>query len=180
MSGYEREYIGKVGMEMVNDVVIRPINESDAPSIHAVALEAWMHTYRTIFNQQFIQDFVNRNYAPETILSLFSGIQAGSIFFDVAECGSKVIGFCNIGITKQGAELYRIYLLPAFIGQGIGRRLLERGEEFVVKHGMDLYFCFVHKNNEIGKQFYLKYGFKHISAKDKDDEWFMEKSLSNI
>ena len=164
-------------MDIGNDVVIRPISESDAPSIRAVALEAWRHTYHTIFDQQFIENFVNQNYAPEAILSLFSGIQAGSIFFDVAEYTSKVIGFCNIGITKQGAELYRIYLLPTFIGYGIGRRFLERGEAFVVEHGMDSYSCFVHQNNEIGKRFYLKSGFKHIPAKDKDDEWFMEKSL---
>ena len=165
-------------MGMTNDVVIRPISESDASSIRGVALEAWRHTYRTIFDQQFIENFVNRNYVPEAILSLFPGIQAGSIFFDVAAYASKVIGFCNIGITKQGAELYRIYLLPTFTGQGIGQRFLERGEAFVVEHGIDSYACFVHKNNEIGKRFYLKSGFKHISAKDKDDEWFMEKSLS--
>jgi len=65
---------------MLNDVVIRPIKESDAPSIHAVALEAWRHTYRTIFDQQFIENFVNRNYAPEAILSLFPRIQSGAMF----------------------------------------------------------------------------------------------------
>jgi len=165
---------------MLNDVVIRPIKESDAPSIHAVALEAWRHTYRTIFDQQFIENFVNRNYAPEAILSLFPRIQSGAMFFHVAEYESKVIGFCNIGINKQSAELYRIYLLPVFIGQGIGRRFLELGEVFVGEHGIDSYFCFVHKNNEIGKQFYLNSGFKHISEKDKEDEWFMEKRLSRI
>ena len=164
---------------MLNDVTIRPIKESDAPSIHAVALEAWRHTYRTIFDQQFIEDFVNRNYAPDTTLALLSGIQAGSIFFWVAEYASKVVGFCNLGIHQQVAELYRIYLLPTFIGQGIGRKLLEQGEAFVVEHSIDSYFCFVHKNNEIGKRFYLKAGFQHISGKDKVDEWFMEKRLSH-
>lgn len=165
-------------MGMLTHVVIRPIRESDAPSIRAVALEAWQYTYRKIFDQQFIENFVNQNYAPQAILPLLSGIQAGSMFFDVAEYSSKVIGFCNIGITKYGAELYRIYLLPTFIGQGIGRRFLERGEAFVVEHGIDSYSCFVHKNNEIGKRFYLASGFNHISAKDQDDEWFMEKNLS--
>jgi ribosomal protein S18 acetylase RimI-like enzyme len=167
-------------MGMTNEVVVRPISESDVPSIRAVALEAWQHTYRTIFDQQFIEDFVNQNYAPEALLSLFSGIQAGSLIFDVAEYASKVIGFCHIGITRQSAELYRIYLLPTFIGQGIGRRFLERGETFVVEQGRDSYFCFVHKNNEIGKHFYLHAGFKHIPDRDKNEEWFMEKRLSKI
>ena len=109
---------------------------------------------------------------------MFPHIQADSMFFYVAEYASKIIGFCNIGIHQQSAELYRIYLLPAFIGQGIGRRLLSLGEAFVMEHDIDSYFCFVHKNNEIGKRFYLNFGFKHISEKDKDDEWFMDKKLS--
>ena len=163
---------------MLNDVAIRPIRESDALAIYTVALEAWRYTYRTIFDQQFIENFVNRNYAPEAILSLFPRIQSSSMFFHVAEYESKVIGFCHIGINQQSAELYRIYLLPAFIVQGIGQRFLELGEAFIVEHGIDSYSCFVHKNNEIGKGFYLHSGFKHISEKDKEDEWFMEKRLS--
>jgi ribosomal protein S18 acetylase RimI-like enzyme len=165
---------------MLPDVVIRPIRESDAPDIHRVALDAWRHTYRTIFDSQFIEDFVNRNYAPEAILRSFSGMQAGSVFFYVAEHASRVIGFCHIGIHSKGAELYRIYLLPEYIGQGLGRRFLERGEAFVAEHGLDSLACFVHKDNEIGKRFYLNSGFKHIAERDKGDEWFMQKRLSGI
>ena len=171
----EKKYTEKVCL--LNNVLIRPLRELDAPGIHTVALEAWRHTYRTIFDERFIEDFVNRHYAPEATLSLFPRIRSGSMFFDVAEYESRVIGFCNIGINNQSAELYRIYLLPAFIGQGIGQRFLERGEAFVAEHGIGSYFCFVHKNNEIGKRFYVRSGFKHISENDKDDEWFMEKRL---
>ena len=162
---------------MLTDVVFRSIRETDASNIQNVALEAWQYTYHTIFDQQFIDDFVNRNYSPEAILALLHRIQEGSMFFYVAEYKSKLIGFCNIGIHDQKAELYRIYLLPLFIGQGIGRRFLELGETFVMDHGVNVYSCVVHKNNEIGKQFYLHCGFKHILEKDRDDEWFMEKKL---
>ncbi len=163
---------------MPRDVVIRSIRESDAPSIHAVALESWRHTYHNIFDKQLIENFVNKKYAVEAIASLFPLIQSGTIFFHVAEHKSKIIGFCNIGVNEQSAELYRIYMLPAFIGQGIGRRLLDLGEAFVKEHGIDSYFCLVHKDNEIGKRFYINSGFQHIPEQDKDDEWFMEKGLS--
>ncbi len=177
-NGSEKERMEKVGM--LDDVVFREIREADASSIHAVALEAWRYTYDGIFDQHFIENFVNRNYSKEAILSLIPQIKSGSMFFSVAQYGSKVIGFCNIGIAKQSAQLYRIYILPDFIGQGIGQKFLELGETFVVAHGLDSYFCYVHKNNEIGKQFYLKSRFRHIFIKDKDDEWFMEKKLSKI
>jgi diamine N-acetyltransferase len=163
---------------MLSDVVIRPVRESDASDIYTVALEAWRYTYHMIFGREFIEDFVNQHYAPKAILSLFSQIQSGSMFFYIAEYEAKIIGFCNIGINQQSAVLYRIYLLPAFIGQGIGKRFLELGEAFVAEHGIDSYSCFVHKDNHIGKRFYLRAGFKHIFEQDKNDEWFMEKRLS--
>jgi ribosomal protein S18 acetylase RimI-like enzyme len=162
---------------MSEDVIVRPLQESDAPEIHAVALAAWQYTYHKIFDQKFIENFVNRNYAEEAITSLFPRIQSGSMFFDVAEQGSRIIGFCNLDINNQSAELYRIYLLPAFIGRGIGQKMLELCENFVREHGWNSYFCFVHKDNEIGKRFYLKSGFRHILERDKEDEWFMEKII---
>jgi hypothetical protein len=38
-------------------------------------------------------------------------------------------------------------------------------------------FCFVHKDNELGAQFYLRNGFEHILKRDQEDEWYMQKSL---
>ena len=162
---------------MLKDVMIRPIKEPDVSEIYAVALAAWRYTYRNIFDEQFIEHFVNQNYAPERLLSLFPLLQIGTIYFNVAEHNSNIVGFCNIGIDRQMAELYRIYLLPDYIGQGLGRRLLERGEEFLREHGVNNYYCFVHKDNELGKRFYARSGFQHLPEKDHEDEWYMQKKL---
>ncbi len=159
------------------EIVFRQLQESDAQSVQAVALEAWRYTYRAIFDQQFIENFVRRNYAPETTVSLLPRIHSGSMFFEVAERESMIVGFCNIGVTGPGAQLLRIYFRPAYIGQGLGRQLLQRGEAFVVAQGAKTYFCFVHQDNELGKRFYLRNGFRHITEKDRDDEWYMEKAL---
>ena len=161
------------------EIMIRPIAESDVPNIRTVALEAWNYTYRNIFDQQFIEHFVNQNYAPERLLSLFPLLQTGTMYFHVAEHDSKIVGFCNIGIDGQIAELYRIYLLPAYIGQGLGRRLVEQGEKFLREQGINTYFCFVHKDNELGKRFYARSGFQHFPEKDHEDEWYMQKKLSS-
>jgi len=40
------------------------------------------------------------------------------------------------------------------------------------------YHYFVHKDNELGKRFYMRRGFRHVPASDRDDEWYMEKTLS--
>ena len=162
---------------MLKNMIFRSIKDSDAPGIHAMAFESWQHTYSNIFDQQFIQTFVDKNYSADAIVALFPKIQAGSMFFYVVEYESKIIGLCNIGINKEGAELYRIYLLPTYIGQGIGKRLLELGEAFVLENKTNTISCFVHKNNKIGIRFYLNSSFKHIPEKDKDDKWYMEKGL---
>lgn len=162
---------------MLVNVTVRPLEAKDASAIRDAALEAWKYTYRDIFDLPFIENFVNRNYAPQATLALMPGIEAGSIFFHVAEYQSQVIGFCNIGVTDSVAEPYRIYVLPVYIGQGIGGRLLEQGEHFLAEKGIDRYFCYVHNRNEIGKRFYLRNGFQHVTEKDKDDEWYMEKRL---
>ena len=83
-----------------------------------------------------------------------------------------------MGQTQQGIELFRIYLLPEFFGQGIGGLLLAKGEQYLSQQGLSSYFCFVHSANELGKRFYKKQGFHHVSERDENDEWFMEKQLS--
>ena len=165
---------------MVKDIVFRSIKETDALKIQAVALEAWQFTYHSIFDQKFIENFVNQNYAPKATISSLTHLQSGRMFFHVAEHESKIIGFCNIGIHEQTAVLYRIYLLPSYIGQGIGQNLLQLGEVFLTKNGISVYHCFVHQNNEIGKRFYLRQGFQHIAENDRDDEWYMEKRIPKV
>ncbi len=63
-------------------------------------------------------------------------------------------------------ELFRLYLLPAYIGKGVGRQLLERGEAFLVTQGVLHYCCFVQQNNALGQRFYLCQGFYHVPAFD--------------
>jgi ribosomal protein S18 acetylase RimI-like enzyme len=106
--------------------------------------------------------------------------RGSEIFFAVAENETEVIGFCNIGQTQQGVELFRIYMLPEFVGQGIGGFLLSKGEQYLRKQGFSSYFCFVHSVNEVGKRFYEKQGFHHVAERDHNDEWFMEKQLPEL
>jgi GNAT superfamily N-acetyltransferase len=159
-------------------VVFRSLRKTDAAAIEALALEAWHYTYRDIFDRQFIEDFVHTNYAPAAILALLPRIDSGEMFFHVASQQRDILGFCNMAVADQAGYLLRIYLLPSRIGQGLGGKLLELGEVFIRSHQLPGYSCFVHRDNRLGTQFYLKNGFRHVAAKDRGDEWFMEKLLA--
>ena len=162
---------------MPGNIVLRALQETDVQAVYDVALEAWHSTYKDIYSAEFIHNFVNTHYAPAVSLRLVPRIQAGHQFFQVALVHASVVGFCHIAETRQGMELLRIYLRPSSIGQGIGRALLRQGEAFIRARGYRTYCCFVHKANDLGKNFYLRNGFTHSIEKDDEEEWYMEKRL---
>jgi len=116
-------------------MVLRALQETDVQAVYEVAFEAWHSTYKDIYPAEFINTFVQTNYAPAVSLRLVPRIQAGQQFFHVALAQSSVIGFCHIAETRRGMELLRIYLRPSYIGQGIGRALLQQGEAFIKAQG---------------------------------------------
>lgn len=158
----------------------RPFTGEDAVAVADVAHETWIWTYAGIFAPEFIAQFVATHYAPERLRALVPAVAAGQVAFDVALASEEVIGFCNLGPTAAGAELYRIYLLPAYVGRGIGATLLARGEAFLRAREITSYRCFVHRANQRGQQFYARQGFQRVSEHDHEDEWCLEKQLTAL
>jgi GNAT superfamily N-acetyltransferase len=162
----------------MSSIRYRPLQAEDVDAVFDVAWEAWRFTYATIFDTAFVDQFVRTNYAPDRLRPLVPAVTAQQMIFDVALDGDRIVGFCHIGVTPRGAELFRIYLRPSYIGTGVGSGLLERGEQFLRTRRVSSYHCFVHKDNEHGKRFYLRRGFRHVPGLDRDEEWYMEKVLS--
>lgn len=161
----------------MGEVHYRPLRVEDAVPLYELALAAWRHTYRNIFDEEFIDAFVRRNYAPAVTEEIAPGVAAGREFFHVAEQEGRLVGFCHIGLHSHGAELFRIYLAPDMIGRGIGSGLLDLGEEYLRRRGRKHYHCYVHRDNALGRTFYERRGFRHVSSRDHEDEWYMEKRL---
>lgn len=137
----------------------------------------WEYAYKGIFTSSFIKRYVEERYHVERIQRLVPPVEKGDMFFEVAVNDDVVVGFCNIGLHPK-PELYRIYLQPAYIGQGVGSTLLRDGENFLKQHNATMYFCYVHKHNTIGKAFYTRKQFLHRNEHDKEDEWYMEKLVT--
>ena len=157
-------------------ITYRAFQEPDAEAVHACALAAWQHTYQGIFSASFILEFVQSAYHPDQLRGLAGLVADDALFFDLALDDQIIIGFCNIGLTPT-PTLYRIYLQPAYIGTGIGTALLGRGERFLARHGVGVYQCFVHKDNQPAQKFYHLHGFLRCPERDRDDEYALEKQL---
>lgn len=158
-------------------ITYRKMHLEDAEMIIQTALEGWEYTYKDIFSPDFIQNYISNSYSLERLQGIAPAVAENRLFFDVAVAEEIIVGFCNIGL-KPHPELYRIYLRPAYIGKGIGTTLIQRGEDFLTTHNIVSYQCYVHKDNEQGKKFYIRQGFIHKPLQDTDDEWCMEKILT--
>jgi ribosomal protein S18 acetylase RimI-like enzyme len=159
-------------------ITYREFTPDDFAGIHRVALESWRATYANFYDARFIENFVNTHYAAKKLKELLPQVRSGRMHFHVAVDPPQVVGFCNLGFTPHGLELWRLYLLPSYIGRGVGRGLLECAEAFVTSHGSHRYSCLVHKENELAKNFYLRNGFVHVAERDLEEDWYMEKSLA--
>jgi ribosomal protein S18 acetylase RimI-like enzyme len=151
--------------------------ESDVPDIQRVVAESWSVTYRDIFTPEFVADFLARSYSTEGLIR--SVRNPGAIFL-VAKDGSQIVGFCHYGIGRQGPELFRMYVLPGYWRSGAGTEFLRLLEAQLAERGVGEYFCYVHTRNEIGKAFYVKQGFVHDAARDREDESCMVKRLVGL
>ena len=87
--------------------------------------------------------------------------------FLVAECDGQVVGFVEIGAatypeevaTEDTGELHFLFVAPAFMGGGIGHRLLARATELFREDGYHQAFLWVFSRNLQARRFYESQGW---------------------
>ena len=144
-------------------------------------MKAWMFAYRRYgLSVRHIRNFVKTRYSTESFEKyVLPSINKGNSQFIVATDKRKIIGYTNTGRGTWGWELYRIYLLPEYIGRGIGKKLLKHCEIFFRSKKAKKYHCYVYKKNLIGLAFYYRNGFVRMEGRDKDrNEICLEKKLA--
>ena len=159
----------------------RVLKQQDVPEIQEVALKAWMYNYpRYGVRVSTVKKFVRERYSAQSFEKyVFPSIQKGRSQFYVATDKKKIIGYANAGRGEWSWELYRIYLLPEYIGKGIGKKLLQLSEKFLRSRKAGKYHCYVYKRNLEGLAFYMRNGFVRLEGKDKNkSEVCLEKRLS--
>jgi GNAT superfamily N-acetyltransferase len=149
-------------------ITYRKLRKSDVSQVQEVALKAWKYTYRKIYTPSNIRKFVSRYYSNERYEKVvFPTIKKGHACFHVALDGNRIIGYSHVGKSKAGWELLRIYLLPRYIGKGIGGKLLHLNERFLRKRDVRRYFVYAHAGNRLGILFYGRNGFVRMKRKDE-------------
>jgi GNAT superfamily N-acetyltransferase len=171
------------GSAINSQIAIVPAQAEDVPALQAVAVASWWATYGDYLSAAFIEDFLARAYATD---SLLAQVADSDKCFLVAKHSDILIGFGQVGPTLPRrdaapvapADLYRLYLLPAWQGQGIGTHLLVALEGWLREQGHAEYGVYVHERNEAAQRFYARQGFTHKPACDIQDELYLVKALS--
>lgn len=163
------------GDQLVAEIV--PFRKSFARAVRKVAEKSWFYTYRDIYSHSEISNYMNSYYDLKNLSVLEKYVQDGTISFNVARVKGRIVGFCQFG-KREEFELLRIYILPEWIGKGIGRQLLEEGENWVRACNGSEYVTNVQKRNRIGTKFYEKSGLSREPSQDRDDDLCYRKVLA--
>jgi ribosomal protein S18 acetylase RimI-like enzyme len=118
---------GWVGGRQEHDMHIRPATLADAAAIARVHVDSWRTTYKGILPDDYLANltYERRESLWREILSRPAG---HSLDYVAADTPDNIVGFVSGGPERSGdpvytGEVYVIYLLERWQGQGIGRQL---------------------------------------------------------
>ena len=162
-------------------VTIREARIEDAAGIAKVHVEAWRTTYVGIVPDSYLANlsYARREAFWHNILS--DDGRHGYPFVAVNDAG-EVIGFVSGGPQRNGdpayqAELYSIYLLQEYQGQGIGRQLARTLVEVFLQAGIRSMLLWVFADNPACR-FYEMLGGQYLRTEQADFGGVMVEEVS--
>jgi GNAT superfamily N-acetyltransferase len=137
--------------------MIRNGTPADAEAVAGVHVRTWQAAYADVF--------------PAERLSELSVERRAGQWRDrpplVAERDGVVVGFVSVGASRDDdgcGELFAIYVDPDHWGTGVGRELVEAGEERLRELGHTEAILWVLDDNPRARRFYERAGWYHDGA----------------
>lgn len=120
------------------DYVIRRKEQKDCFEVAHVVTISWQKTYRGIVNDEFLDNLSNTE--EERGKKAFENFNDNDNHQFVLEVDGKVVGFINVGITqmqeyKNQGEIFALYIIEKYKGNGFGKKLTEIGINELKKLG---------------------------------------------
>ncbi|MBL8120436.1 MAG: GNAT family N-acetyltransferase [Anaerolineae bacterium] len=153
-------------------VSIRSARPEDAPLIAAVQVTTWRTTYNGLVPEAYLAQMSVQQRAERLHFTLTNPNSHVAYFVAETETG-EVVGFACGGPERDGhavykGELYAIYLLQAYQGQGIGRRLVQTVAGWLEAGHYPNLLIWVLAGNESGIRFYEALGGVRVGRKPLD------------
>ena len=142
--------------------IVPMTSEEEAKGKAYVHCRAWKEAYRGLIDQTFL-DGRTLEFSEERALRSFrSGVSTL-----LAKDGDRVVGFADYGAYRgddmqDAGEVYAIYLLGDYYGQGIGARIMNAALQDMPS--IDKAVVWVLKGNQRAIRFYESFGFRFDGA----------------
>lgn len=144
-------------------ITINEAQLSDIIAIKHVLSVTWRDTYLPLLSESTIKMVASSWHSPE---KLKCEIELASAYMGVARSNDDVIGMITAHVDGQMLFVSRLYVLPSYQRNGIGRKLLEASYSAFPE--TSLARLEVEDQNSVGKEFYRKLGFSEISRTEDD------------
>jgi GNAT superfamily N-acetyltransferase len=152
----------------MRQAIVRPAGVKDAEGIAFVHVTAWRETYRGLMPDNVLDNLSVERRAREWrgTLQDEANIYHTSV---VAEVDGQIIGFANYGREREGdrqfqGELFAIYVLKRFQGQGIGRGMIRAAANELLTLDLSSMLVWVLSENPYQK-FYERLGGVYVREK---------------
>jgi N-acetylglutamate synthase-like GNAT family acetyltransferase len=129
--------------------MIRRAKKEDIVSIQYVIRESILATHKDIYPQEDMAETFN-NYTTEKLINL---IENHNYF--IADENSKIVG-C---VLAEKNEMRSLYVLPTYMGKGLGKKLVNIAEEAIKENGYEKVWLW---SSLIAHDFYKYMGYKDV------------------
>lgn len=128
---------------------IRSAKKGDILSIRHVIKESILSTHKDLYPQEDIDETLN-NYTREKLAKYIEQYD-----YFVAEEDSKIVG-C---VLAKEDKMRSLYVLPNYMGKGIGRQLVGIAEQCIKESGYKRIWLW---SSLIAHNFYKRMGYKDV------------------
>ncbi len=147
-------------------ILIREAKDEDAQEFCALRIQAWHESYQDIIDSKTLESLdLEEDIARYRAASLTNPQNQVSRYVAVIE--DKIAGFIIVGPERikpspSKGEVYALYVLHEFKGQGIGKALWQHGTQILLKRDLTPFGVWVFKENKEARKFYAAIG-GHLS-----------------
>ncbi|HEV2580621.1 MAG TPA: GNAT family N-acetyltransferase [Ktedonobacteraceae bacterium] len=148
-------------------ITIRQACIEDAPGIAKVHVDSWRTTYKGIVPDDYL---ANLSYLHRTTVwnDILRDTEKKYIVYVAENEAHELVGFVAGGPDREEnppyvAELYSIYILQAYQGQGIGRQLVRVFAGQLLRVGMKSMLLWVFAQNP-ARRFYEALGGRYVKT----------------
>jgi GNAT superfamily N-acetyltransferase len=150
-------------------MILRQAMQADAGGIAQVHIDSWLSTYRGILADQLLDQLSlaerTENWSKWLEPSHPDQAQPPNWVWVLESPSGQIVGFVCGGPERTGlpdfeGEIYALYLLDAWHGQGWGKRLLFKGFDLLRAQGHSALLVWVASRNLKAGGFYASQGGK--------------------